>query len=208
MMRLGLFASLLMLPCCRAAAAAPVDQWIAVVAPAFREAIAPLVAHRRSQGYKVVVLAPEKPADLRQRLAALCRQHPGRSHILLVGAVRSLHPQRQLEPCEGTISRMLAQATDAPYGCLDGSRLPKVAVGRFPAREVAECQAMVSKTLALEKAGPGAWKQQLRVLAGIPAFNPAVDRLVESMAFARFELLAPTWSGRALYTAASSRFFL
>jgi hypothetical protein len=212
MMRLGLLAALLLLPLLprvsRGAAAPPPDQWIAVVAPAYREAMKPLIAHRQAQGLKVVVLAPEKAADLRKRLAALCQAHPGRSSILLVGDVRSIHPAREVEACEGTVSRMRDQPTDAPYGCLDGSRLPQVAVGRFPAKEVAHCEAMVRKTIALEQTGPGAWKQQLRVLAGIPAFNPAVDRLVESLAFARFDRLAPTWGGRALYTSASSRFFL
>jgi hypothetical protein len=212
MMRLGLLSATLLLTFAPdrlpGAAAPPPNQWITVVAPAYREAMKPLIAHRQAQGLKVVVLAPEKAPDLRKRLASLCKAHPGRSSILLVGDVRSIHANREVPACDGTISRMLDQPTDASYGCLDGSRLPQVAVGRFPAREVAHCEAMVRKTIALEKAGPGAWKQQLRVLAGIPAFNPAVDRLVESLAFARFDRLAPTWGGRALYTSASSRFFL
>jgi len=208
MMRLALLACLLVGARLWAAAVPPADQWIVVVAPAYRDAMQPLIAHRQAQGLRVVVLAPEKPADLRKRLAALYKTYPGRSHLLLVGAVHSLDARRQLEPCEGTLSRMLGQPTDAPYGCVDGSRLPTVAVGRFPARDEGECRAMVRKTLALERAGPGAWKQQLRVLAGVPAFNPAVDRVVESLAFARLERLAPTWSGQALYTSPSSRFSL
>jgi hypothetical protein len=44
------------------------------------------------------------------------------------------------------------------------------------------------------------------VLAGIPAYNPLVDRLVESLAMARFARLDPAWTGRAIYTNPASPF--
>src|SRR5262249_42333831 len=53
---------------------------------------------------------------------------------------------------------------------------------------------------------PGEWRRRLTVLAGIPAYNPLVDRLVESQAMARFEKLAPAWRGQALYQNPQSRF--
>ena len=44
---------------------------------------------------------------------------------------------------------------------------------------------MVQKTLAYERDDePGEWRHRLTVLAGVPAYNPLVDRLVETMAFA------------------------
>jgi hypothetical protein len=46
----------------------------------------------------------------------------------------------------------------------------------------------------------------LTVLAGVPAFNPLVDRLVETLALARLDLIDPTWTGRAIYHNAGSRF--
>src|SRR5262249_46172635 len=78
---------------------------------------------------------------------------------------------------------------------------------RFPARDVDDVKAMVAKTLALEAAGagPGAWKRRLTVLAGIPAYNPIVDRLVEALAMNRFARIHPVWAGRAVYTNPSSR---
>ena len=53
---------------------------------------------------------------------------------------------------------------------------------------------------------PGEWRRRLTILAGIPAYNPIVDRLVESQAMARFDKLAPAWSGQALYQNPQSRF--
>ncbi|MBY0229089.1 MAG: hypothetical protein K2W96_07420 [Gemmataceae bacterium] len=180
------------------AAAPPQEQWIVVLPRVLARAAAPLVEHRRAQGMKVVELRPSD--DLRKRIADACKAHHGASSVLLLGSL-DLVP-----PCKGTLSRMKGQPTDAPYGCLDGKRLPAVAVGRLPARDAEEAEAMVAKTLALEKAAPGAWNRSLGVLAGIPAFNPVVDRLVESIAFARVDRASPAWTGRALYTAPSSRF--
>jgi hypothetical protein len=193
--------------CLWVAAAPPrTEQWLAVVAPAYREAMKPLVAHRRAQGMKVAVLDPAPPEVLRKRLADACAAHPGRSSILLVGAVESLFADRVVAAHVGSVSRMDGQPSDAPYGCLGDTRLPRVAVGRFPARDEEECRAMVRKTLALEQAKPGPWQHRLTVLAGIPAFHPAVDRLVETLAFARLDQLAPTWKGQALYTGHGSPF--
>lgn len=189
---------------CLAAMAAPppAEQWVVVCPPTFRDAVAPLVEHRRAQGLRVVVLPPTDTTRLRAQLRRVCRDHPGRSSVLLVGGLKHVPPAR------GTISRMKGEPTDAAYGCLDDTRLPAVAVGRFPARDVGDVKAMVAKTLALERAGPGAWRRRMTVLAGIPAYNPVVDRLVESIAFARFDKLHPSWTGQAIYTAATSRFCL
>ncbi len=66
---------------------------------------------------------------------------------------------------------------------------------------------MVQKTLDYERDDPpGTWRRRLTVLAGIPAYNAFVDRMVESLAMARFERLDPIWSGRAIYHNENSRF--
>src|SRR5438874_226153 len=44
------------------------------------------------------------------------------------------------------------------------------------------------------------------VRAGVPAFNPLVDRLVESQAMTRFAQLDLSWRVRALYHNVNSRF--
>ncbi len=199
-------------------------QWIVVTAPAFRQAVQPLCDHRKEQGLRVVVVQStdvltaaeikKGQADkLRAHLVQLCKDHKGPSYVLLVGAVGAgglAEPERKVVPAmPGSAGRMKGQPSDNGYGCLDRELLPAVAVGRFPARSEEEARQMVRKTLDFEKdRAPGSWRTRLTVLAGIPAYNPVVDRLVESLALARFDRLDPSWHGRAIYHNASSRFCL
>jgi hypothetical protein len=68
---------------------------------------------------------------------------------------------------------------------------------------------MAAKTLAYEKdVRPGAWRRRMTVLAGAPAFSPAVDKVVEELAISRLGKLDPSWSGKAIYANAQSRFCL
>jgi hypothetical protein len=199
-----------------AALAAP-PQWVVVTAPVFRDAVAPLAEHRKAQGMHVVVVETTDvltPADLvardarplRDHVRKLCRDYPGTSSVLLVGAVDG-SVATAVFPCRGTAGRMKGEPTDNGYGCPGGGRLPSVAVGRFPARSAAEVRAMVAKTLRHENdRRPGRWRRQMAVLAGIPAYNPLVDQLVEGIAMARFDRLDPAWTGRAVYSNPRSRF--
>jgi hypothetical protein len=204
------------------AASPPPEQWVVVTAPAFRKAVEPLCEQRKAQGFRVVVvettdvlgaddLRRSDATKLRDHLHKLCRDHPGPSYILLVGALegsRLEDAEKKLLPsCGGTVGRMKGQPSDNAYGCLGGGRLPTVPVGRFPARSEQEARDMVAKTLRYENdRRPDPWRRRLTVLAGIPAYNPIVDRVVESLAMSRFDHLNPAWTGRAIYTNPQSRF--
>ncbi len=206
----------------RADEKAPPPQWIVVTAPAFRTAIESLCEYRKAEGMKVVVIPTTDVLSkdeilasdgrkLAERLRAILKQAKGPCYVLLVGCVEKGNlqeaEQKIVPPLRGSISRMKDQPTDNPYGCLDDSRLPTVAVGRLPARTEAEAKQMVRKILTFERDNqPGEWRQRLTVLAGVPAFNPVVDRMVESMALSRFAKLDPLWTGKAIYHNPSSRF--
>jgi hypothetical protein len=211
-----------LLPAAAGAADAP-PQWVVVTAPAFRAALEPLCEHRKAQGLKVTVvettdvLTPKEAAagdggKLRARVNKLCRDYEGPSYVLLVGAIEAGKldsPEKKvLPPLAGTVSRMKGQPSDNGYGCPDDKSLvPTVAVGRFPVRSEEECKGMVAKTLAYEKDDrPGRWKRRVSVLAGVPAYNPVVDKLVEGLAMARFDRIDPAWTGRAIYHNDASRF--
>ncbi len=203
--------------------AAP-PQWIVVTAPAFRKAVEPLCQHRKKQGFHVVVVQTTdvlRADDLRagdgrklcEYVHKLCRQYKGSSSILLVGAIEAGRladaETKVLPPLSGTVGRMKDQPSDCGYGCLEGGQLPTIAVGRFPAHSEEEARAMTAKTLEYEDARhPGEWRRRLTILAGVPAYNPFVDRLVESLAMARLARLSPMWSGRAIYSNPQSRFTL
>jgi hypothetical protein len=213
---------LVLLLFCVPSARAADAQWIVVTAPAFREAMQPLCHHRKSQGLHVSIVNTSEfldakqvregdAAKLRDHIHKLCRDFKGQSYILLVGAVEARQldePEKKVAPALlGTISRMKGQPSDNAYGCLDAGLMPSRAVGRLPARSVAEAEGMVKKILAYERdEQPGEWRRRLTVLAGIPAYNPFVDKLVESQAMARFDKLDPVWTGQAIYHNPQSRF--
>jgi hypothetical protein len=206
------------------AGAAPQAQWIVVTAPAFRKAVEPLCQERQNQGLHVVVVQTTdvlsrddiragKADKLREHINKLCRDHEGPSYVLLVGALSCGQGEgtesKVLPALVGSIGRMKGQPSDNGYGCLDGGRLPAAAVGRFPARSEEEVRNMVAKTLEFERdTRPGLWRRRLIILAGVPAYNPLVDRFVENLALARLARLAPQWTGRAIYSNPQSRFCL
>ena len=196
---IGAALSLLLLVSAAPAADAPAPQWVVVAAPAFRDALRPLLEQRKAQGFQAtpvlttdVLMADEIRAGdgrkLRTHVNKLCRDYPGPSYVLLVGAVEAAPKDAErtvVPPLDGGVGRMKGQPSDNGYGCLDDGREPSVPVGRFPARTETEAGQMVRKTLAYERDDrPGEWRHRLTVLAGVPAYNPFVDRLVERMAFA------------------------
>lgn len=223
MRRLGFLGLLLLgLPFWGRAEPNPDGQWIVVVAPAYERAVQPLCQQRQQQGLRVRmvqttdVLTPRQiqlgqAEKLREHLLQLCKEHRGPSSILLVGAIEPTllaEPERKVVPAlAGSTGRMWGQPSDNGFGCLEKDLLPTVAVGRFPARSVEEAHHMVRKTLDFERDhAPGLWRTRLTILAGVPAFNPLVDRVVEGLAFARLDRLDPAWHGRVIYHNASSRF--
>jgi hypothetical protein len=220
--KLAVLFGLLLLQVQSYAGEAPQQQWIVVTAPAFRAGLEPLCQQRKAQGMRVVVLqttdvlTPQEilagdAQKLRARVNQLCRDANGTSYVLLVGALDSWRlgdvPTTVLPPLPGTVSRMKGQPSDNGYGCVGKDLLPEVAVGRFPVRNLDEARMMVQKTLAYENyQRPGEWRRKLTLLAGLPAFNPAVDALVERVAIAQLGRIDPSWKGSVIYHQPQSRF--
>jgi hypothetical protein len=218
----GFALSLLLLSAPIAAADSRAPLWVVVVAPEFRDNIKPLLEHRKGQGFQTTqvlttdVLSAEEihtgdGGKLSLHVNKLCRNHDGPSYVLLVGAVRAdkleAAEQTVVPPLDGGVGRMTGQPSDNGYGCLNDNHQPSIPVGRFPARTKEEARQMVRKTLAYEGDDkPGEWRHRLTILAGVPAYNPIVDRMVEAMAFARLDRLNPSWTGRAVYSNPQSRF--
>ena len=110
----------------------------------------------------------------------------------------------------GTVGRMKGMPTDHAYGCCGENSLPTVAVGRFPARNVAEARAMVDKTLAFERdANQGDWQNRLTVLVGNPGgANDFERRMAEAVGPAgvllRFSQIDPAFTARFIIHANGS----
>ena len=229
--------SLLLIAACvcftwsRAAAAADEarPQWVVVTAPSLRAELEPLCEHRRGEGLAVTViqtsdvLTPPQiragdAAALKERIHAVCRQSKAPSYVLLVGAVNAADDataEKVVVPAlRGTVGRMKGEPSDNGYGCLEKDLLPRVAVGRFPARSADELRRMVRKALAFEKdRSPGAWRNRLTLLAGNPGGSSAVERrfaewFVQNVADTRLAKVHPLWTGRGVIHAAGSPLYV
>src|SRR6516162_10810362 len=199
-------------------------QWLLVTAPAFRAALEPLIAHRRAEGFKLVILETTNAltteqickgdaGPLQSRISELVRGHPGPSYLLLAGTFGAKDPvtaAATVVPTQsGTIARMKGKPSDFPYCQPNAAGSPSVAVGRFPARTVEEIQGMVQKTLAFEQnQHPGQWQHRLVFLDGNPGGGALAEMFVESAIEPKLAQLNPAWTLRALVHIPASPYFL
>ncbi|HET6204741.1 MAG TPA: C25 family cysteine peptidase [Planctomycetota bacterium] len=148
-----------------------------VVAPGgFRDALEPLLAHRRAERFRVEFVAAEEgtgqegksiAAFLRGRLSG--GEAP--THILLVGDA-ALLPAEVLEE-DG--ARTASDERWVP----EGRRRP--AIGRLPARDVGEAGRLVERILRYERGeARGPWRARVLLTAGEGGFGSAADRAIEA----------------------------
>ncbi|MFI5379340.1 MAG: C25 family cysteine peptidase [Tepidisphaerales bacterium] len=204
-------------------------QWIVAVAPDFRQAVEPLAKQRLDQGLHPVIVQTNdiltadeiragKAVKLRDHLHKLCRQSAGASYILLVGTTQAADPKDAagtvVPPLTGTTGRMAGQPSDNAYGCLGADLLPTVAVGRLPARTVAEARQMVEKILAFERDSERRlWQRQITLLVGDPGGVGAAERTVANFYVntacqGTSDLLHPAWDVRAIFHIPGSVFYV
>jgi hypothetical protein len=195
-------------------------RWIVVTAPAFADALQPLIQHRQAEGFDVIALQTTDlltPDDLQKhdgrkllaKVRSLWQPDPAHSFVLLVGAAAAATPDEirntTIPTFPGTVGRMTGQPTDNPYGCAPDQFLPTVPVGRFPARTPAEAQGMVQKTLTFEADGQSApWRRSITMLVGNPGGDNAVERtiadwLVGSETCNNLQTVFPSWTFRSIF---------
>jgi hypothetical protein len=194
-----------------------------VAPPAGRSALAPLIEHRRANGFDVVVidtaelrnpeqLRPPEGTPLQARLDQLFRRHQGPNYVRLAGAFRATDPTNAefvVPALRGSVGRMKGEACDCGYGQPGPDGAPAVAVGRLPARSEAELSAMVRKTLAFERSPePASWRNRLVLLMGNPGGGPLADSYVGQQLNASLAALHASWDVRTMFNVASSRFYL
>jgi hypothetical protein len=156
----------------------------------FVPALEPLLTAKRRAGRSPAVVnvqaaydawsyGERDPAAIRELLRAATAWRPAPRAVLLVGAgsVRGAPPPGERD--ENFIPPWLIDADpwlgeaacDSCYARLDADDprddpLPDVAIGRFPARTLAEAETLVRKTVAYETAPPaGAWRTNALFLA-------------------------------------------
>jgi hypothetical protein len=207
---------------CAAAEPQP-PRWILVTTPALRQAVEPLCEHRRAEGMDVHVVTVDEQfksdegnlgARIKSEIEHVRGDRSTSTYVLLVGATTNSgekHAKDTVVPMPvGTVGRMKGLPTDHTYGCCGEDLLPTVAVGRFPARSVAEARAMVDKTLAFERdANQGEWQNRLTVLMGNPGgANDFERRMAEAVGPAgmllRFSQIDPAFTARFIIHASGS----
>ena len=221
---LVLLLSLLLLAASWCAAADPQPpQWILVTTPALRQAVEPLCEQRRAEGMDVHVISVDElpksdAANLGARIKSEIEHARGDrtspTYVLLVGAATDSGAKDGADAIvpmlSGTVGRMKGMPTDHAYGCCDEHLLPTIAVGRFPARNVAEARAMIDKTLAFERdANHGDWQHRLTVLVGNPGGASDFERrMAEAVGPAgvlqRFSQIDPAFTARFIIHANGS----
>jgi hypothetical protein len=145
-------------------------EYVVITHAAFRDAVAPLLARRQSQGLTTAVIDVEQlyrrytagnahPEAIR----AFMREHAvalGTRYLVLVGGA-NYNSVGLLPPATPTLSHIPTPyvavnqlvnfaPADALYGDLTGDSVAEVAVGRLPVRTVAEATEAVRKILAYE----------------------------------------------------------
>jgi hypothetical protein len=167
------------------------SDYLVVTVPAFEKAVAPLLAHRRAQGYGARVLA-EPFADanaLRDAIAAEQRRTHGKlRYVLLVGDVDREEglPTFYLPKvdyfADGHTTGGETFPTDAPFSEIDGRAA--LAIGRVPARSAGEVEGFVKKVLRYETAPvTNAWPRRVVVRAGTAGFGAVTDAAIEGIAY-------------------------
>ena len=201
-------------------------QWIVVTPPAFREALKPLIDHRSADGFQTIVIETTEILKneqiqqgngnlLKNHLQQLSQDFQGATYVLLVGEALADNPESRnsvVPALRGTVGRMKGQPSDHGYGCLGTDLMPKVAVGRFPARNVEEVGRLVKKTLKAEKDSlTGLCGNRLLMVAGNPGGNTwlekrLIDAYLQSAATERLNRLHPYWEVRSIIHCSNSPF--
>jgi Peptidase family C25 len=219
-----LLLSLLLLAARWSAAAEPQPpQWILVTTPTLRPAAEPLCEHRRAEGMDVHVVTVDEQlksdegnlgARIKSEIEHARGDRSSPTYVLLVGAATDAGTKDGTDAIVpmpgGTCGRMKGMPTDHAYGCCGEDLLPTVAVGRFPAQNLAEAQGMVDKTLAFEReANHGDWQNRLTVLVGNPGgANEFERRMAEAVGpggmLLRFSQIDPAFTARFIIHANGS----
>ena len=167
--------------------------WLVVTRPMFVEAIAPLVEHRRADGFETRVST--EPVE--KALAAAARSP---AFLLLVGDEdpaagdppwRVPSPRRALYRWRSVQAKTFA--ADALLGDLDGDLVPDVPVGRIPVRRPEDLAVVVSKILAYERQAPTEADLGLPVWGGAPGYGARLDAMATALLVTTVRRNAPAW---------------
>jgi hypothetical protein len=180
--------------------------WILLSAPDLRPGLEELIAERRAENYRVVLLDSALTADPGKAAEAIKTAAGTDEDPIMVVLAGTADPKApagvKLPALKGTQGRMKGWPSDHGYSLGGSGEMPRAAVGRLPARSVEEARQMAAKILAFEKPGGGAaWRSRITALIGHPGGNSALERTVatgyvNSAVGTRIRSLNPRWTAQ------------
>jgi hypothetical protein len=203
-------ASMSLLLVAAAAAAEESPLWVAVGRPGLVEAVEPLAARRKAEGFEVVVSAkpvaealagiPDFVAPAAPPGAAKPAKPRRSAFLLLVGDDEPgkegeawYLPAKRRELYRWRAAQAKDYAADPLWGDIDGGLVPEIPVGRIPARTREEADVAVRKILDYEKPPAAEADLRLAVWAGSPRYGAAVDATAALTLLTSIQNGVPGW---------------
>lgn len=168
----------------------------------FREALQPLIDHRRNQGLRTTVVSlqqvydefgngrqtPQAIRDFLEYAYTEWRQ-PRPGFVLLVGDASYDVNDFLSSRNQNLLPTKLEQtqfagyvASDTWFTMFDATGLPTIATGRFPAQNARQLSVMVDKTITYETSASSPWRTRALLVADDePRFDSASDWLADEL---------------------------
>jgi hypothetical protein len=167
--------------------------WLAVARAELAPALAPLAEKRRQDGFEVVVSTKPIAASLAamprrpQFLLLVGDDEPGKEKAVwyLAAQRRKLYRWRAEQAPE--------YASDMAWGDLDGDGVPKLPVGRIPARSRQQAALAVKKIIDFESQPATASDLQLAVWLGSPEYTEAINAMASGLGVETMQSRGPAW---------------
>ena len=168
--------------------------WLAVSPdPALTEALAPLAAHRQSQGLEVTI------ADSSVEEAIVTLGAPP-DYLLLVGG-QDLIPSKTGRQYRWMSTQEESFAADPLFSDLDDDGMPEFPVGRIPATTPAQLRSVIAKIIAYEKRELGSADLSVPIWSGTPAYGKLLDETADWLLMTTVNKHLPDWAEPWLITA-------
>ena len=168
--------------------------WLAVSGSAeLEKSLAPLVEHRRAQGFQVV----SQTGSVEEAIVTL---GAAPDYLLIIGNDQLVKAKR------GNQYRWLSTqsesfAADPLFSDLDGDGVPNFPVGRIPAKTPEQLGVVISKIIAYENRPLGVSDLNLPVWSGTPAYGKLLDETADWLLMSAISKSAPKWAQPWLITA-------
>ena len=167
--------------------------WLAVARPELANPLKPLAELRRRDGFDAVISTKSVAEALKE-----VSRRP--EYLLLVGddepgkeSASWYLPAKRVKLYRWRSVQRLEYGSDSAWSGLDGDGIPKISVGRIPARSQAEVELVVRKIIAFESQPPKPADLNLPAWLCSPEYTPAINAMASRLGVSMVESKGPPW---------------